>query len=641
MDRFEPDAEWLEADGRGGYASGTVSGIRTRRYHALLLSATTPPSGRMALVNGLEIWIETGGKTFALSSQRYPANVVYPGGASRISGFIVDPWPIWTFSLPDGSVTQEVLVVRDSCETILWWRISGPGVGRLRVRPLISGRGYHDLHHENAVFNFAAKTAGQTVCFNPYPGVPPIAFSTNGSYRADPLWWRNFLYEKEAERGLDCEEDLASPGEFVFDLSADQDAVMILRAQPEPIVDAFSHGLAGALAERARRSARGSRLARSAEHYRVRRGAGGTLMAGYPWFLDWGRDTFVAMRGLAIALGDLEAAEAILTAWAPFVSAGMLPNRFPDEGAAPQYNSVDAALWYVVAAHDWFAACEQAKSADRPAFALVQKACEAILSGYERGARYSIGADADGLLKAGEAGMQLTWMDAKVGDRVVTPRIGKPVEVQALWINALKASARWSDRWRRLEERASESFAARFPNPAGGLYDVIDADHVPGRVDASLRPNQILAAGGLPFVVADGELARKIVDCVERSLLTPLGLRTLAPDDPAYVGRYRGGPAQRDGAYHQGTAWPWLMGPFVDAWLRVRDRSPQALEEARVRFLEPLRLHLDQAGIGHVCEVVDGDAPHTPGGCPFQAWSLGELIRIEQMVKSVPQNDSR
>jgi glycogen debranching enzyme len=249
------------------------------------------------------------------------------------------------------------------------------------------------------------------------------------------------------------------------------------------------------------------------------------------------------------------------------------------------------------------------------------------------GTRYGIRADSDGLLCAGEPGTQLTWMDAKLGDWVVTPRIGKPVEVQALWINALRIGAAWSPRWQDMEVRAHAAFAARFPNPAtDGLYDVVDADHVPGQVDGRIRPNQILAVGGLPFPLLEGEAARQVVEVVETRLLTPLGLRTLAPDDPAYVPYYRGGPHERDSAYHQGTAWPWLMGPFVEAWLRVRGNTPAAQRAARRRFLAPLVAHLGTAGLGHVCEVVDAEPPHTPGGCPFQAWSLGELIRIERLL---------
>jgi predicted glycogen debranching enzyme len=341
------------------------------------------------------------------------------------------------------------------------------------------------------------------------------------------------------------------------------------------------------------------------------------------------------MRGLVLARGRLEDAEAILAAWAGVVSEGMLPNRFPDADSPPEYNAVDASLWYIVAVHELPERCAAAGRVVPPTVtAMLAAAASAILDGYAAGTRFGIAADADGLLRAGAPGLQLTWMDAKVGDRVVTPRIGKPVEIQALWINALRiASARGrGDRWGSLAAQAQAAFVARFRNPAGGLYDVVDVDHVPGTADARLRPNQIFAVGGLPFRLLDGAAARLVVDRVEAALLTPLGLRSLAPDDPAYVGRYRGDPRARDGAYHQGTVWPWLIGAFVDAWLAVRGRGEAAKAEARQRFLPPLVAHLGTAGLGHVSEIANGDPPHVPGGCPFQAWSLGEFLRLRAML---------
>ncbi len=411
---------------------------------------------------------------------------------------------------------------------------------------------------------------------------------------------------------------------------------MILRGGDGLGVRALAHGERLMAGERARREA-ASPLALAAGAYLVDRPGGRTLVAGFPWFTDWGRDTFIALRGLLVATGALRQARAILLAWAGAVSEGMMPNRFPDRGAAPEYNSVDASLWYVVAVHDVLAAHAAAgRPVPEAEAARLAEACAAILDGYAAGTRYGIAADADGLLRAGVPGVQLTWMDAKVGDWVVTPRIGKPVEVQALWINALRiGTARWSPRWRELERRASASFA-RFVSPSGALHDVIDADHVPGAVDGRMRPNQILAVGGLPFPLLTGEAARAVVEAVEAHLLTPLGLRSLDPADPDYRGTYAGGPRERDGAYHQGTVWPWLIGPFVDAWLAVRGRSSKAKAEARARVLPPLEAHLQEAGLGHVSEVADGDPPHRPGGCPFQAWSLGELIRVRRMLDLPP-----
>jgi len=362
--------------------------------------------------------------------------------------------------------------------------------------------------------------------------------------------------------------------------------------------------------------------------YVVGRAGGRTIVAGYPWFTDWGRDTFIALRGLLLATGRLAEAEQILLAWSGLVSEGMLPNRFPDDGGTPEYNSVDASLWFVIAVHDFLLAVPEA-----PSRTTLRDAVGLILDGYARGTRFGIAADTDGLLRAGVPGQQLTWMDAKVGDWVVTPRIGKPVEVQALWINALRIGAAWWPKWGRQTDLAQMSFLERFPDPdTGGLADVVDVDGLPGQVDRRIRPNQIFAVGGLPTPLLAGAAARRVVDLVEARLLTPMGLRTLAPGEPAYVGRYAGDRVQRDGAYHQGTVWPWLIGPFVEAWLRVRDNAAAAKAEASACFLAPLRAHLDEAGLGHVSEVADGDAPHTPGGCPFQAWSLGELLRAEKLV---------
>jgi predicted glycogen debranching enzyme len=384
-----------------------------------------------------------------------------------------------------------------------------------------------------------------------------------------------------------------------------------------------------AAAERARRAALGSRHARSADAYVVARREGRTIVAGFPWFADWGRDTFIAMRGLLIAAGRHEEAESILLEWADTLSEGMLPNRFPDNGGLPEYNSVDASLWFAVAVHDYLAtghALAVTKSR-------LQHAVDAILDGYSRGTRFNIAADGDGLLRAGVPGVQLTWMDAKVGDWVVTPRIGKPVEVQALWLNALWIAGAFSEKWRELHDRGLAAFQERFWNEAAGcLYDVVDPGHAAGTADATFRPNQIFAVGGLPFALVEGERARRVVDAVEARLATPAGLRSLAPDDPAYAGRYEGGPLQRDGAYHQGTVWPFLAGAFVDAWVRVRGGTEEAKGDARARFLAPLMAHLDEAGLGHVSEIADGDAPHTPRGCPFQAWSVGELLRIDRVI---------
>ncbi|HJR59443.1 MAG TPA: amylo-alpha-1,6-glucosidase [Vicinamibacterales bacterium] len=636
--------EWLEADGLGGYASGTAAGLRTRRYHSMLLAATTPPTGRQVLVAGLEVQLELDGTVLALSSQRYTPDVIHPDGVSRLEEFSNEPWPRWRYRAGELSIEHSLFVPKGLPMTVLRWGATGSSASaRLRVRPLLAGRDYHSLQRENGAFRFDSAMHGSVVRWTPYPGVQPVVAASDGRFTPQPDWYRSFLYDEERARGLDAIEDLACPGVFEWDL-ARGDAVLILAADTDAVGCALANGpeeLARDLAqaEQRRRAAFRDRLERSADAYIVRRGSGCTIAAGYPWFTDWGRDTFIALRGLCLATGRHDVARQILLEWSGAVSEGMLPNRFPDGGEIPEFNAVDASLWFIVAAHEWLAADDSVDANDRQR---VQAAIEAVLDGYTRGTRFGIRADDDGLLAAGVDGVQLTWMDARVGGRVVTPRIGKPVEVQALWINALWIGAQQSLRWKEPLARALTSFDHRFWDEAGdGLFDVVDVNHVRGTVDASFRPNQILAIGGLPLALIDGARASRVVDAVERRLWTPLGLRSLASGDSAYVGRYAGGVEARDGAYHQGTVWPWLLGPFVDAWVRSRGNTAAAREAARTRFLDPLLAAMDVAGIGHLPEVADGDPPHTPGGCPFQAWSVGEALRLDRLILSrLPVRDT-
>jgi predicted glycogen debranching enzyme len=628
--------EYLEADGLGGFASGTASGLRTRRYHALLLAATTPPTGRVVLVNGLDAFVVSGGERLALTSQRYASGHVHPEGASRLGTFTAHPWPTWTWTLPGGlRIEHELLVVPGEPRVLLRWQVVGAtGPVSLEVRPFLSGRDGHALHHENGGFRFDAALEGPRVCWRTYDSVPAIVALSNGAYAHEPCWYRSFLYAEERARGLDHVEDLGAPGVFRFDLAAGP-AVLALAADGRGLGSDAAALWAGLSAdERGRRAAFATRLHRAADSYVVRRGdSGRTIVAGYPWFTDWGRDTFIALRGLCLAAGRLDDAGAILLEWSGRVRDGLLPNRFADRGEAPEFNAVDASLWFVVAVHEYLEAASARRTNAGPDRARLAAAVDAILDGYAGGTRHRIRMDADGLLAAGEPGLQLTWMDARVDGRVITPRIGKPVEVQALWINALRIAGAWSARWLEPWARAAASFE-RFWNEDGGfLFDVVDAGHVPGANDPTFRPNQVLAVGGLPFAaLTDVARGRRVVDEVERRLFTPMGLRSLDPGDPAYAGRYEGGVVQRDGAYHQGTVWPWLMGPFVEAWVRVRGGSAAARTEARHRFLEPLLARLDEAGLGHLPEIADGDAPHAPRGCPFQAWSVGEALRLDRVV---------
>lgn len=638
--------EWLEADGLGGFASGTVSGIRTRRYHAILLTATKPPSGRVVLVNGFDAWVETEGGTFSLSSQLYTPDVMHPDGLRRIEQFKADPWPQWIYALEDGTKIQFELFARNGASvTVLAWRLLTPKVKTiLSFRPSLSGRDYHSMHHENSAFHFEPQIQGKRLVWYPYTGIPGIIVLSNGEYLHQPDWYRNFLYEQERARGLDFTEDLAAPGTVSWDLARGE-AVCVLAAEgfenglltPESSPEKLAADLRRA--ELRRRQKFSLALDRSADAYLVKRGSGKTIVAGYPWFTDWGRDTFIAMRGLCLATERFDDAQDILSEWAGVVSEGMLPNRFPDQGDQPEYNSVDASLWYIIAVHDFLQAMKERQGMVlQPQKKTLQQAVEAILTGYSQGTRYGIHMDQDGLLAAGVPGVQLTWMDSKIGDWVVTPRTGKPVEVQALWLNALWIASQFSERWKEPFARGQESFGARFWNEqSGSLYDVVDVDHQPGKVDASFRPNQIFAIGGLPISLIAGERAKRVVETVTQRLWTPLGLRSLAPEEPGYAARYEGGVRERDSVYHQGTVWPWLIGPFVEAWVRVHGESNDAKREARTRFLMPIMEHLNNAGLGHIAEIADADPPHTPRGCPFQAWSVGEALRLDRMILALSE----
>jgi len=650
--RFERDErEWLEADGLGGFASGTVSGVRTRRYHALLLTATTPPTGRMVLVNGFDAWIETAGGRHAITTQHYAPDVRHPDGATAIERFTIDPWPTWTFALPNGvRVEQEILAPHERAATIVTWRLVGPTTGepastaarpiRLVVRPFLSGRDYHSTHRENGSVRWGGDVTGDAVTWQLYDGVPGVLSRANADYRHEPDWYRRCRYAAEAARGLDDVEDVFAPGWLTFDLSAGE-AVWLVAPANTGHVPAGRNVVATVdelrRQEHARRAAFRSPLHCAADAYLVRRGRGRTIVAGYPWFTDWGRDTFIAMRGLCLATGRVDEARDILLEWATVVSEGMLPNRFPDGDAPPEFNAVDASLWFVVAVRELLDLADRGDAVVTPEQrTALLNAVLAIVDGYARGTRYGIRQDADGLLACGVPGVQLTWMDAKVGDWVVTPRTGKPVEIQVLWLHALRVAGSVDARWLGVERRGRDAFRARFWNAAGGyLYDVIDVDHQAGRVDATFRPNQIFAVGELAGDLLDPTQARSIVEQVEARLLTPLGLRSLASGEPGYVAHYGGGPSERDAQYHQGTVWPWLIGPFVEAWLTVRGGTPEAAAEATRRFVTPLRGHLFEAGLGHVSEIADAEGPFTPAGCPFQAWSVGELLRIDALLDGI------
>lgn len=638
--------EWLETNGIGGFASSTIVGLDTRRYHGLLTAALHPPGDRYLLLAKLEETLVVGEHRYELSANQYPGTI-HPRGFTLQREFRLDPFPTFVYAVDGLVLEKSVLLVNGENTVVVRYALArddgGPSAPvRLEVRPLIAFRDFHATTHENDGIARDVVLADGIASITPYRGLPTLHVA-HDAQRVDTAgdWYRSFEYAAERARGLDFREDLFQPFTLLFDLDTSARAVVVAgterraAADAEELVRMETARRAALVAGAPPDDALQRTLLAAADQYVVRRGAGKSVIAGYPWFGDWGRDTFISVRGLCLATGRLDVARDILLAWTEVVSDGMLPNRFADHGEQPEYNSVDAALWFVVAARELLdAAAACGRPLPVPEVEAVWRAVEAILEGYLQGTRHRIGIDAsDGLLFAGEPGVQLTWMDAKVGDWVVTPRIGKPVEVQALWLAALHAAAGRTDRWSGLLEQGRASFARRFWNESERcLYDVVDPDGRSGAADGSFRPNQILAVGGLPIMLLDGARARDVVDGVESRIWTPLGLRSLAPGEPGYVTSYGGGPRERDAAYHQGTVWPWLLGPFVEAWVRVRGATAETKRAARAQFLAPVKAHLATAGLGHVSEIADAEAPHEPRGCPFQAWSVAEALRLLRHV---------
>ncbi len=633
--------EWLEADGLGGFAFGNACGIPSRKYHSLLATAAQNSGERLVLVNCVEAILWMGGQSFPLSSFKFENGHVNPGGVNYLQSFTCQPFPTWTYKISDTcSVICELFMPHEQSRVVMTWRIEGlQQDARLLVRPLISGRNYHELQRANQQLSFVHDSNGESVSWHTYSGMPRIVAQSNGAYIHEPVWYYNFLYEIERDRGYDCIEDLAAPGIFEFQL-CEQTATISFSAHHlnedwSPATASISVA-SGELRAREleRRRAIGSTLEQAADAYLIKHAGRKSIVAGYPWFSDWGRDTFIALRGLCLALGRYDEAREILLSWGATIKDGLVPNRFPDRGETPDYNSVDASLWYIVAAWDYLELSGDGGRPESTTFIALSQAVSNILQAFCRGTLWNIRCDSDGLLACGQSGVQLTWMDAKVGDWVVTPRTGKPVEIQALWLNALKIGSLLlnNPEYDKLLDLAARSFQTRFPCDGEYLCDVVDVNHQSGIVDLNFRINQIFAVGGLPFQTLHGELAHRLVDQVEKRLFTPNGMRTLAPNERRYMGHYQGGTLERDSAYHQGTAWFWLLGAFVDAWVRVRNSTPEAKAEARQRFVAPLLERISQTGCGHLFEIADGDAPHTPRGAPCQAWSLGELLRLDRQV---------
>lgn len=629
--------EWLETNGVGGFASGTVSGANSRRYHGILTAATRPPLGRITMVSKVEETVTIDGEQFELSANNYIGSI-HPRGFEFIDEFRLDPFPIWTFRLGDVLLEKRLFMSQGSDATVIRYKVINSRVlkGRtimLELRPLIAFTDYHHLRRETDELRGEFETADGVVTMQPLDELPEVHFAHNGTkIEKTGYWYRNFHYGIEAERGFDSNEDLFQPFAIRYDLKVGAD--MIVSTSKAKASDASKLekaevkrrnkliGQAGVENDLARR------LVLAADQFIVKRGNGHTIIAGYPWFSDWGRDTMIALPGLTLATGRHEIARDIIIEFSKHISEGMIPNRFPDAGDVAEYNTVDATLWYFEAVRAY---AEATGDNDLVHTELYDKLADIIVY-HMRGTRYGIHVDTDGLLYAGEPGVQLTWMDAKIGDLVITPRTGKPVEIQALWFNALRIMANFAERFGHDEDAtkfdamadlARQNFNGAFWNEDEQcLFDVIEN----GTRDASVRPNQLFAIS-LAYPILDEDRWPAVLKKAEDELLTPVGLRSLTPRDPAFVPVYTGSPFDRDSAYHQGTVWGWLIGPFIDAYVRVHSGEAD-LDERIAGLIKGFEDHLLEAGIGQVSEIFDAVPPYSPRGCPAQAWSVAELLRV-------------
>jgi predicted glycogen debranching enzyme len=638
------------ANGLGGFACGTVAGANTRRYHGFLVASLRPPVERTLLVAKIELSVGYLGVDTDLSSNEFAGGAISGQGFVHLQSFVVQYGiPTWRYAVADALIEQQIFMAPGANTSYLrleLLRASAPL--SVRLKPLVAYRDYHSQNRGAQPFQI--ESDAEHCRIQAFAGARPYRMSiSQGRFTAAPEWYWNFWHRMEAERGLDASEDLLTPGTFAADLSPNQPVYLVATAESAPpaagadVLDALqaaSQRLTAALPGTAPAWIR--TLARASDQFIVRRGANtgaasSSIIAGYPWFTDWGRDTMISLPGLTTALARYDLAAGILRTYARFVDRGMLPNVFPDRGEAPQYNTADATLWMFQALDAYL----EAKH-DPDLVSELFPVLMTIIHAHSEGTRHGIRVDpADGLLHAGEPGTQLTWMDAKHGDQVFTPRIGKPVEINALWLNALDVAVRLASHvGNDGEQRFCESLLAgarsgfsRFWNEERScLFDVIDVDGGHSS-DPRIRPNQILAVS-LPLCTLSPAQMRAVVDCCARELLTSHGLRSLSPKEQGYIGRYSGDAQQRDAAYHMGTVWTWLLGPFARAHYRVHGDARLAQS-----FLDPLAQHLDSACLGTVNEIFDGDAPHSARGCFAQAWSVAEILRtwidLERKISKV------
>ncbi|WP_370865990.1 amylo-alpha-1,6-glucosidase [Chondromyces apiculatus] len=654
-------AEWLVTNGLGGYASGTIPGLITRRFHGILIAALPAPRGRTMMLNHLrevvhpEGWVDGDKHALALGAQGEPG-LTHDGCAlAKLSAFHLEAGlPVWRYALPSGGTLEKrLLMVHGQNTTHVTYRLEGGGPVCLELQPWVNFRPHEGALDRPQTGGYALTVMPERYELAGEEALPPLRLEIYGkqaSIHIEGKPIRDIPYRIEQSRGYDASGDLYTPGTFRLDLAPGSEVTLVASTEAWDVIRALSpenalrseherrkrlllatkpelrEGLAAELVlaadqfliTPAGRVADAARCRASGDEIR-------TVIAGYPWFTDWGRDTMISLEGLTLTTGRHDEAGYILRTFGKYVRDGLIPNMFPDNQNAGLYHTADATLWFFHAINRYLAA-----TGDRETLQILLPTLKDIVAKHLAGTRFGIGVDPkDGLLRQGEEGYQLTWMDAKVDGYVVTPRRGKAVELNALWFNALRLMERWAGEegdasaagtYAGHAERAQVSFNARFWYEQGNhLYDVIDGEQGD---DAAFRPNQLFAIALPHPILAEARWA-PVVEQAREKLLTPYGLRSLSPDHPDYRPRYFGNLRTRDMAYHQGTVWGWLIGPFIDAWLKVH---PDARAEAR-GFVTTFAPHLSEGGVGTISEIFDAEAPFVPRGCVAQAWSVAEVLR--------------
>ncbi|MEL4304796.1 amylo-alpha-1,6-glucosidase [Methanococcoides sp. LMO-2] len=654
-DEFDHEAaisrEWLITNGTGGYASSTVIGENSRKYHGLLVASANPPVDRRVLLSSLDEELIIEGEVFRLAVHSYP-DTLYPSGFQYLERFSAFPLPTFEYRVGNVKLIKTVFMVHGTNTTVVRYRIFNTARQDivLRILPLVANRGFHELRKaEDASFTEVSIDTGADVGSNLVDDDVLLQLRSNMKFKRDSHWYYNFQYEMERERGEAYQEDLYNPGYFEEHIVDNVCEFYVVASDDLPDEMESEHILDPALAlelvnfEYEKELSRqkdlldkysfnddlAKKLSVAADSFIVQRRStdSHSIIAGYHWFADWGRDAMISLPGLTLVTGRFSDAKEILRTFSENCSDGLIPNRFSDDGiSAPDYNTVDASLWFIHSVGRYYSYTKDLRTVRE-----MWKTVVSIIHNYKNGTSYGIRMDDDGLI---EHEGQLTWMDVKIGDQEITPRAGKACEINALWYNALCTAIRLGEligeetaEYLEIAELVKSNFIGVFWNPEDRcLYDCVSVNE-DGTVtnDASVRPNQIFAVS-LPYTMLDTDKERLVVEKVKVDLLTPYGLRSLSPNDNRYVGMYGGDHNSRDRAYHNGMVWAWLMGPFITAYVKVNGNSLLSLEYCR-QLLSDLECHLDEAGIGSISEIFDGDSPHRPRGCIAQAWSVAEILR--------------